>query len=108
VDLPSTGLAEVLARGTSEFERARRRNKSARASRAQTVKRMIGRMEKECKDEEKKVVVPPVDVGLPPSVDSVAIPLDGQPLARRKHYRATLLRSTQNASFNRFAFSLLA
>ena len=73
------------------------------------MKRMMQSMENESKNEGKKVAVPPVDVGLPPIPNSVAIQLDGQELARRKQHHATLLRSTSNASSSwPFAISLPA
>ena len=49
---------------------------------------MIARVGKEDKDGDKKVVVPPIDVGLQPPVDRVEIQLDAQPLGRRKPSRA--------------------
>ena len=44
---------------------------------------MIARVGKEDKDGDKRVVVPPIDVGLQPPVDRVEIQLDAQPLGRR-------------------------
>ena len=53
-------------------------------------RRVIERIRKEDEGGEMKVVVPPVDSGRPPPADRVAIRLEAQPPARRKHRRGTL------------------
>ena len=50
-------------------------------------------MEKECKDEYQKVIIPPVSSVLRVSVDHIDIQIDGQPPARRKALPVEAARS---------------
>lgn len=58
---------------------------TARKALAHCAKRYIRRREKEDKDEESEVVLPPVNADIHDSVDLVGILLDGQPQGYRKH-----------------------
>ena len=55
-------------------------------------------MEKECKDEYQKVIIPPVSSVLRVSVDRIDIQIDGQPPARRKALPVEAARSPSRES----------
>ena len=59
----------------------------ARSTRERIKRRMMKRVGKEDKDENRKVAGPPVDAHLQPPADRVAIQHDAQEPARRKHLR---------------------
>jgi len=61
-------------------------------------RRMIERMWEEEEAGDKKVVIPPVDSGRPPPADRMAIRLDAQEPARRKHHHATPYPAASPAS----------
>ena len=59
----------------------------ASSTRERIKRRMMKRVGKEDKDENRKVAGPPVDAHLQPPADRVAIQHDAQEPARRKHPR---------------------
>ena len=70
---------------------------------------MMAMVGKEHKDEDKKVVVPPVNSVLQPPVDRIEIQLDAQPAARRKALsRHAALKRPRVVPTTRLAFHLPA